>query len=59
MGSDVKKRDLFYSKICKHAKYRKTLASRSQEAVDAQLAHGVVGKKVHKIVQFSILLHLL
>ncbi len=29
MGSDVKKRDLFYSKVCKHAKNWKTHVSRS------------------------------
>jgi hypothetical protein len=59
MGSNVKKGDLFYSKICKHAKNTRTLASSSRKVVDAQLAHGMVGEKVHKIVQFSIVLHLL
>jgi hypothetical protein len=59
MGSNVKKRDWFYSKICKHAKNKRTFAYLSREAVDAQLAHGMVGEKVHKVVQFSIVLHLL
>jgi hypothetical protein len=58
MGSNVIKRDWFYSKICKHAKNKRILASCSQEAIDAQLAHGMVGEKVHK-VQFFIVLHLL
>jgi hypothetical protein len=59
MRFNVKKRDWFYSKICKHAKKKRTLASRSWEVVDAQLAHGMVGEKVHKVNQFSIVLHLL
>jgi hypothetical protein len=60
MGFDVKKRDRFYSKVCKHAKNQKTFASLSWETIDdAQLAHWVAGEKVWKIVQFSIVLHLL
>jgi hypothetical protein len=59
MGSNVKKEDWLYSKVCKHAKNWKTLASRSQKIIDAQLAHGVVGKNLQKVVQFSIMIHLL
>jgi hypothetical protein len=45
MGFDVKKRDWFYSKVCKHAKNWKTHVFCSQKTIDAQLAHGVVGDK--------------
>ncbi len=59
MGFRCEKREQFYSKVCKHAKNWKTLASYSQKTIDAQLAHGVVKEKVQKVVQFSTTLHLL
>jgi hypothetical protein len=59
MGSNVKKRDWFYFKVYKHAQNQKTFASHNQETIDAQSAHGVVGEKTWKVVQFSIVLHLL
>jgi hypothetical protein len=59
MGSDVKKRDWFYSKVCKHAKNWKTHVFCNQKTIDAQLAHGVLGDKAQKVVQFSTMFHLL
>jgi hypothetical protein len=35
MEFDVKKRDWFYSKVCKYAKNQKTFASHSKETIDA------------------------
>jgi hypothetical protein len=59
MGSNVKKGDWFYSKVYKHAKYQRTLAFCNWEIIDAQLAHGMVGKKPWKVVQFSTKFHLM
>jgi hypothetical protein len=55
----VKKGDWYYPKVSKHAKNKKLLAFYSREFVDAQVANCFVGKKLQKVVQFAITLHLM
>jgi hypothetical protein len=59
IGTNVKKRDWYYSKYSRHAKNQKLLASHNREYVATQSANGVVGEKVWKVMQFATLLHLL
>jgi hypothetical protein len=55
----VKKRDWYYTKVCKHAKNQKLLTSRGCEFIATQITHGVVKENARKVVQFAIVLHLL
>ncbi len=50
IGTNVRKRDWYYSKVSKHAKNKKLLAFCSHESIAAQVANGVVRKKAQKIV---------
>ncbi len=59
VGTNLKKRDWYYSKVSKHAKNYKLFTSHSDEYVVAQVANGVVGEKAQRIMQFAIMLHLL
>ncbi len=59
IGTNVKKGDWYYSKVCRHAKNQKLLTSHGYEFIVTQVAHGAVGKNVRKVVQFATMLHLL
>jgi exoribonuclease II len=59
IGTNVKKGDWYYSKVCKHAKNQKLFTYHGNEFIITQVAHGVVGKNVRKVVQFATMLHLL
>jgi hypothetical protein len=45
--------------VCKDAKNHKFFISHNRETIGAPLAHGVVGKKTRKVVQFGIIFHFL
>jgi hypothetical protein len=51
------KKDYYYCKVCKDVKNQFFFISHNWETIGAQLAHGVVGKKTRKIVQFTIIFH--
>ncbi len=57
--TNVKKRDWYYYKICKHVKNQKLFASHGCEFIATQVAHGVVRHNAKKMVQFANVLHLL
>ncbi len=59
IGIDVKKGDWYYFKVCRHVENQKLFASRGCEFTTIQVAHGVVGENARKVVQFTIVLHLL
>jgi hypothetical protein len=59
IGTNVKKRDWYHFKDCKHAKNHKLFASCNQGNVVAQLANGMAGENLRKVVQFTTFLHLL
>ncbi len=53
IGNGVKKRDWYYSKVCKHAKNWKLHASYSCESVVARALNGLVRKKAWKVCNLS------
>jgi hypothetical protein len=57
--TNVKKGVWYYSKVCRHAKNKKLFFFQSCEYVVTQIANGVVGEKVQKVVEFANVLHLL
>ncbi len=57
--NNVKKKDWYYYKVCKHAKNQKLFTSHGYEFIATQVTHGVVKDNAKKVVQFAIVLHLL
>ncbi len=53
IGIGVKKRDRYYSNVCKHAKNWKLHASYSCESVVARVVNGLVRKKARKVCNLS------
>ncbi len=59
IGNNVKKEDWYYSKVFRHAKNQKLLASYNHESVINQIANGKAKEKAKKVMQFGTILHLL
>ncbi len=57
--TNVKKGELYYSQICKHAINHKLFVSHNRQIVVAQLGNGDARKKGRKVAQFAKVLNLL
>lgn len=55
----MKKWEWFHVKSYKHVKNHLELASHSWQTIAQQVANGIIGKKARKVVQFTIVLHML
>ncbi len=59
IGTNVKKGDWYFSKYCKHAKNHKLFTSHSYGNFATQPANGMARENRRKVVQLTIVLHLL
>jgi hypothetical protein len=55
----MKKGEWYYTKSCKHVKNHVKHASRNHQTIAYEVANGIARERARKVMQFTIVLHLL